>query len=114
VGHSQGTTQAFAAFSSNAPLARQIKAYAALAPVIQVAHMSNKLMQYIAAFDPIEILKLLGVRDFLGPSILPSPIKQVVEILCKAGNTPLHFDLSLVLTMSFCPFGRSQAMRDGY
>jgi pimeloyl-ACP methyl ester carboxylesterase len=85
VGHSQGTTQAFAAFSSNPILAKKIAAFAALAPVTRVGHLSNKLLQLLADIDPALLLKLLGVNQFLGPNAMPFPINKAIELICYAG-----------------------------
>jgi lysosomal acid lipase/cholesteryl ester hydrolase len=43
VGHSQGTTMAFAGFSINQNLSSHIKAFFALAPIATVAHMKGLL-----------------------------------------------------------------------
>jgi pimeloyl-ACP methyl ester carboxylesterase len=82
VGHSQGTTQGFAAFLSNPQLASQISAYAALAPVVRVGHMSNVLLRFLVDLNPSILLQLLGVHEFMGPSSMPFPINKVIEALC--------------------------------
>ena len=48
-GHSQGTMIAFAGFSTNQALAKQVKAYFALAPVADVGHIEGglKYLSYI-------------------------------------------------------------------
>lgn len=82
VGHSQGTTQGFAAFLSNPTLASQTFAYAALAPVAHVGHMNNSLIRFLVNLNPANLLKLLGIHEFAGPSSMPFPINKFIEALC--------------------------------
>jgi pimeloyl-ACP methyl ester carboxylesterase len=65
IGHSQGTTQAFAAFSRNQELASKIKVFVALAPVVHLGHAKG-LLRFLSNENLIVkwIMDLLGVRDF--------------------------------------------------
>uniref|UniRef100_A0A670ZGQ5 AB hydrolase-1 domain-containing protein n=1 Tax=Pseudonaja textilis TaxID=8673 RepID=A0A670ZGQ5_PSETE len=62
IGHSQGTTIAFIAFSTNKQLASKIKLYVALAPVATVKNAKTPLAQ-LAKLSDIEI-KVCGLGDF--------------------------------------------------
>ncbi|XP_067408885.1 lysosomal acid lipase/cholesteryl ester hydrolase-like [Emydura macquarii macquarii] len=64
VGHSQGTTIAFIAFSTMPQLAQRIKMYFALAPVATVKYAKSPLT--MLALLPDAMIKILfGVKDFL-------------------------------------------------
>jgi len=66
VGHSQGTWQAFSAFStSNRQYAAKVDLYVALAPVTYVAHQSSILLGILATLDVDGIVALFGVKSFL-------------------------------------------------
>ncbi|XP_074928786.1 lysosomal acid lipase/cholesteryl ester hydrolase-like isoform X2 [Chelonoidis abingdonii] len=64
VGHSQGTTIAFIAFSTMPQLAQRIKMYFALAPVATVKYAKSPLTKL--ALLPNSVIKILfGNKDFL-------------------------------------------------
>ncbi|XP_026542540.1 lipase member K-like isoform X1 [Notechis scutatus] len=63
IGHSQGTTIAFIAFSTNKQLASKIKLYLALAPVATVKNAKTPLAQ-LAKLSDIEIKILFGRKEF--------------------------------------------------
>ncbi|KAK9400666.1 putative lipase, partial [Crotalus adamanteus] len=63
IGHSQGTTIAFIAFSSNKQLASKIKLYIALAPVATVKNAKTPLAKF-AKLSDTEI-KVCGLGDFI-------------------------------------------------
>eukprot|EP00475_Leptophrys_vorax_P041301 TRINITY_DN77878_c0_g1_i1.p1 TRINITY_DN77878_c0_g1~~TRINITY_DN77878_c0_g1_i1.p1 ORF type:complete len:413 (-),score=120.90 TRINITY_DN77878_c0_g1_i1:32-1270(-) len=99
VGHSQGTIQAFAAFSQSDELQTKINVFAALAPVAYVYHQQSKLVSYLAALDVDKVFQLFGLKDFLPSSALirflggfcPLPVidaacEDVLFVLC--GNDP--------------------------
>lgn len=67
VGHSQGTTIAFMAFSRLPELARKIRLFLALAPVATVA-FSKSPMTKLSVFPEFFIWDLFGRRDFLPQS----------------------------------------------
>uniref|UniRef100_A0A5F8GD70 Lipase n=1 Tax=Monodelphis domestica TaxID=13616 RepID=A0A5F8GD70_MONDO len=65
VGHSQGTTIAFAAFSTNPRLARRINTFFALAPVVSVQYSKGPLKTLISI--PTPILKVIFGRKEMFP-----------------------------------------------
>uniref|UniRef100_A0A7M4ETB3 Lipase n=1 Tax=Crocodylus porosus TaxID=8502 RepID=A0A7M4ETB3_CROPO len=64
VGHSQGTTIAFIAFSTMPQLARRIKLYFALAPVASPKHVKSPLAK-LRLFSDTTIKILFGNKEFL-------------------------------------------------
>ncbi|XP_061193522.1 gastric triacylglycerol lipase-like isoform X1 [Saccostrea echinata] len=87
IGHSQGTLQAFAAFSQNATLAKKVKQFFAMGPVATIAHIESPI-KYMAIFTDELLYGLLGRRDFL-PSdwifkVLGSTIckEKITSIIC--------------------------------
>merc|ERR1711974_316947 len=65
IGHSQGTIQAFAAFSRSSELASKVNLYVALAPVAYVHHQSSFVLTFLAETRSVSIVSALGVREFL-------------------------------------------------
>ena len=58
VGHSQGTLIAFAEFSRNKELAKMVKKFFALGPVVTAGHLKSPI-RYLAFFSPeIEVLNI--------------------------------------------------------
>ncbi len=55
VGHSQGTIMGFAGFTINQTLAKQIKAFFALAPVTTVKHIEGILQPLSNIYDIIYV-----------------------------------------------------------
>lgn len=94
VGHSQGTTQAFAAFSSNGDLASRINFFGALAPVAYVHHQTSPVLSIAAGLDLDKLFQLLGFHEFLPNasilqlldplicSLLPSGCDVIMFLLC--------------------------------
>ncbi|XP_061491379.1 lysosomal acid lipase/cholesteryl ester hydrolase-like isoform X2 [Rhineura floridana] len=64
IGHSQGTTIAFIAFSTNPELAAKIKIYFALAPVATVKYARTPLAK-LSLLTETEIKVLFGTKEFL-------------------------------------------------
>ncbi|KAF7247260.1 Gastric triacylglycerol lipase [Varanus komodoensis] len=64
IGHSQGTTIGFIAFSTNPQLAAKIKLFIALAPVATVGHAKTPLTA-LALLSEINIKILFGMKEFL-------------------------------------------------
>ncbi|XP_016851200.2 lysosomal acid lipase/cholesteryl ester hydrolase [Anolis carolinensis] len=64
IGHSQGTTMAFIAFSTNAQLASKIKLFVALAPVATVKHARTPLAK-LSKLPDLQIKLMFGQKDFL-------------------------------------------------
>nr|DBA15207.1 TPA: hypothetical protein GDO54_004451 [Pyxicephalus adspersus] len=73
IGHSQGTTVGFIAFSTMPELAKKVKMFFALAPVISLDY-SISPMATIAALPELVIKGLFGEKDFL-------PNSEFIEIL---------------------------------
>nr|XP_029540540.1 lysosomal acid lipase/cholesteryl ester hydrolase-like isoform X1 [Oncorhynchus nerka] len=69
VGHSQGTTIAFVAFSSMPELASKIKMFFGLAPVATVAFTASPITK-LSIFPDYLIWDLFGKRDFMPQSSL--------------------------------------------
>ncbi|CDQ61575.1 unnamed protein product [Oncorhynchus mykiss] len=69
VGHSQGTTIAFVAFSSMPELASKIKMFFGLAPVATVAFTASPITK-LSSFPDFLIWDLFGKRDFMPQSSL--------------------------------------------
>ncbi|XP_791420.1 gastric triacylglycerol lipase [Strongylocentrotus purpuratus] len=85
IGHSQGTTIAFAEFSRNFELAAKVKMMYALAPVARVSHMTSPL-HYLTYFLPeIQFLfDILGEGEF-NPS--NEFVKWLARDLCPIEET---------------------------
>jgi len=80
VGHSQGTTQAFAGFSLDAELQSKVNFFGALAPVAYVDHEKSLLLRILADLDAVVLFELLGVRDFLPDASL---LQKLAPGLCS-------------------------------
>jgi len=65
VGHSQGTIQAFAAFSQNQTLSAKVNYFGALAPVAYVNNAKGLLLHAMADFDVANVLNFFGEKQFL-------------------------------------------------
>jgi len=70
VGHSQGTTQAFAAFCSDPQLASMFNVYIALAPVTFAGNLRVELLKLLADLDAYKLLELLGLTEFYLPNFM--------------------------------------------
>lgn len=80
VGHSQGTTQAFAGLSLYPELQKQVNFFGALAPVAYVDHETSLLLRIMADLDAQLLLELFGVKDFLPSTSL---LQKLAPGLCK-------------------------------
>eukprot|EP00891_Asterochloris_glomerata_P003135 jgi/Astpho2/3135/Aster-03418 len=65
VGHSQGTTMGFAAFSSQPELADKVSIAVMLAPVTFLGHISSRPVATMAEMETDKIFELAGAREFL-------------------------------------------------
>ncbi|KAE8915562.1 hypothetical protein PF010_g4018 [Phytophthora fragariae] len=65
VGHSEGTTQAFVAFSENQTLAQSVSYFAALVPVAWLGHTKAKALKFVAKIYLDKIFDVLGQVEFL-------------------------------------------------
>ncbi|XP_060795743.1 gastric triacylglycerol lipase [Neoarius graeffei] len=119
VGHSQGTTIAFMAFSTMPELASKIKMFFALAPVATVA-FTNSPMGRLSILPECLIWKLFGKKDFLPQSALikffatefctKKPISvlcgNIFFLLCGFDEKNLNMTRTPVYT-THCPAGTS-------
>jgi len=89
IGHSQGTTQAFANFANPQwNISNQISLFIALAPVCYVEHTTSILLKAIADLDIDKIVAFFGVHEFLPTStflrwLLPG-VCAVTPVLCDS------------------------------
>jgi len=66
IGHSQGTTQAFANFATPSwSVASKVSLFVALAPVVYLYHTPSVLIQALASSGAAAILEFLGFDEFL-------------------------------------------------
>ncbi|XP_053244639.1 putative lysosomal acid lipase/cholesteryl ester hydrolase [Podarcis raffonei] len=65
VGHSEGTTMAFIAFSTMPHLAKKIKMFFALAPVVTVKYLTNTALTKLAMVPEPKLKKMFGTKQFL-------------------------------------------------
>lgn len=79
IGHSQGTTQGFVAFSTNPELAAKVDLFVALAPVVFMKNAGNLLLKEAAKLHGDGLFRLLGVKSF-NPS--PAVFRKVAPGLC--------------------------------
>eukprot|EP01126_Amoeba_proteus_P065947 TRINITY_DN9464_c0_g1_i1.p1 TRINITY_DN9464_c0_g1~~TRINITY_DN9464_c0_g1_i1.p1 ORF type:complete len:257 (-),score=49.38 TRINITY_DN9464_c0_g1_i1:120-890(-) len=79
VGHSQGTIQGFAGFSSDPELASRVNVFIALAPVAYVYHTSG-LLHFLAEWGVDEIFFFFGLQEFLPDA---SILQKLAPSLCK-------------------------------
>ncbi|XP_058262595.1 gastric triacylglycerol lipase [Hemibagrus wyckioides] len=119
VGHSQGTTIAFMAFSTMPELASKIKMFFALAPVATVAFTESP-MGKLSILPEFVIWKLFGNKDFLPQSTLikffatqfcsKKPISvlcgNIFFLLCGFDERNLNMTRTPVYT-THCPAGTS-------
>ncbi|XP_036685023.1 gastric triacylglycerol lipase isoform X2 [Balaenoptera musculus] len=88
VGHSQGTTIGFIAFSTNPTLAQKIKAFYALAPVATVKYTKTQLNK-LALIPPFLFKILFGNKMFYPHNFFESFIgaevcsHEILDILCR-------------------------------
>jgi len=99
IGHSQGTTQAFANFArSDWSLASKVDIFIGLAPVAYIGHTSSVFVKALATLDVDKIVQFLGVHEFLGTSAL---LQWLLPTICDA--TPGICDSLIYLLAGFNP-----------
>ncbi|KYR02335.1 hypothetical protein DLAC_01166 [Tieghemostelium lacteum] len=96
VGHSQGTTVAFIAFSYNETLSSKINLFIALAPVVRVTHCKSELLDVLADLNAEIIFEILGDRAFLPDTPF---LQKYLPELCK--SEPIICESSLALIMGW-------------
>jgi len=69
IGFSQGTAQAFAAFSTNEKLTEKIKLFVALAPATRVYQLSNPIVAALTTSRPDLVFLLLGKKALLSETL---------------------------------------------
>ncbi|KAG8435537.1 hypothetical protein GDO86_013463 [Hymenochirus boettgeri] len=119
VGHSQGTTIAFIAFSSMPQLANKIKMFFGLAPVATVK-FSNSPLAKLGVFPEFLVKDLFGKREFLPQTYLITWLAthfcthELVDKLCGnvffllCGFNEKNLNMSRVnVYSSHCPSGTS-------
>jgi len=65
IGHSQGTTMAFAKLSSEPAFSSKLNIFIALAPVAHLTSQTSQLLTILAKFKTADILKFFGFNSFL-------------------------------------------------
>lgn len=85
IGHSEGTIQAFAAFTSNNKvgwqthnIADKVNVFVALAPIAYVKNVEVAILQVMATFSIEKIISLLGFREFW----IPTAIHKILPGAC--------------------------------
>eukprot|EP00873_Tetraselmis_striata_P026284 jgi/Tetstr1/446548/TSEL_034073.t1 len=118
VGHSQGTTMALAALSSQPSLARKLSVAVLLAPVAFTTHITSSPIRTMANLDTEQVFELMGSREFL-PSrkvnhdawarfchLTPSSCQDAIGLIC--GYNPNNVNTTrLPLYLSYTPAGTS-------
>ncbi|XP_070545445.1 gastric triacylglycerol lipase-like isoform X2 [Ptychodera flava] len=101
IGHSQGTTIAFAAFSQNRELGKKVKLFTALAPVATVGYNESPI-RFLAdenIYKGIEvILNTLGIHEFLPHSKL---IEYIGNAVCGKKETVIICEVAILLIGGF-------------
>ncbi|KAL0984130.1 hypothetical protein UPYG_G00137490 [Umbra pygmaea] len=98
VGHSQGTTIAFIAFSCMPELASKIKMFFGLAPVATASFTSSPMTK-LSIFPEFLIWEIFGKKSFLPQSAM---IKWFATHFC--GKDPLHSELCGNIFFVLCGF----------
>uniref|UniRef100_S4RM49 Lipase, gastric n=1 Tax=Petromyzon marinus TaxID=7757 RepID=S4RM49_PETMA len=111
-GHSQRTTIALAAFSSNPKLAKKIKLFIGLAAVVNVHHSTSPMAKL--ADVPDWLMKFLPHNDILKWLSAEISDKEIIEDLCEhvffviCGFNEKNMNVSRVpVYASHCPAGTS-------
>ncbi|KAG1685156.1 hypothetical protein DVH05_009703 [Phytophthora capsici] len=76
VGHSEGTTQAFVAFSEDQELAQTVSYFAALAPVAWLGNTKAKALQFLTKVYLDKIFEVFGQVEFLSQNEV---LQEVIE-----------------------------------
>jgi pimeloyl-ACP methyl ester carboxylesterase len=98
VGHSQGTTQMFAALVTQPEFAKKILNFIALAPVAYVANTSSKILAEAADLEVDRIVERFGINEFL-PSNLVS--RNLLPAVCDARLSSWMCTTTLALVSGF-------------
>jgi len=79
IGHSEGTTQAFAGFL-NSTVASKVNVFIALAPAVYASHVSSLILRALALLDAAEIFELLGIYEFYLPAVIDKLLPGICTI----------------------------------
>ncbi|XP_077640630.1 lysosomal acid lipase/cholesteryl ester hydrolase-like [Lonchura striata] len=91
VGHSEGSTAGFIAFSTYPELSQKIKAFFALAPVVTITHATSPLVT-ITRLPQSLIRLLLGCKGFLQYSeLMKGPVTQFCACLGKVCGSIFNY-----------------------
>ena len=101
VGHSQGTSQMFAALGDpvTAPyINSKVKKYIALAPIVYMTHVTSKLLRIVTSTDILlEGAKMFGVQEWLPGSCNTNSASTKFQVYaCKLNPLLCNFALGLV------------------
>ncbi|EFN56361.1 hypothetical protein CHLNCDRAFT_35098 [Chlorella variabilis] len=118
VGHSQGTTQMFAALASNPALRGKLCVAVMLAPAVHMRYIASPALQVLAAMDADKLFSLLGVAEFLpsrratsdlfGQLCSETPALCASIITAIAGFNADNMNMSRLPTMvQYAPSGTS-------
>lgn len=109
VGHSQGTSQAFANFMSSYTMKSKISAFIALAPVWHLSHTGSELMKLAASLGLAGLLNSVGFDEIIPTSAL---IQTLFPAICSA--TPVVCDTGISLITGFAPENFDYSRSDVY
>jgi len=79
VGHSQGTTMAFALLSKRPDYHEKIKLFVALAPVANIAHAKSPVV-YLSSIPDNVLFKVFGRKSFLAGNFF---IDSLIDVVCQ-------------------------------
>lgn len=79
IGHSEGTIQAFAAFTTDHNLAKKVNIFIALAPIAFVKNVQVFILQLLATFNAEKLFQLLGLQEFW----IPTAIHKILPGICS-------------------------------
>ncbi|ETI45986.1 Gastric triacylglycerol lipase [Phytophthora nicotianae] len=86
VGHSEGTTQAFVAFSEDQTLAQTVSYFAALAPVAWLGNTKADALKFLAKVYLDKIFEVFGQVEFLAQNQV---LQEVIEAATCTANPEL-------------------------
>jgi len=98
IAHSQGTTQMFAALSTQPELAFKIQDFIALAPVAFVKNADSTVMRQIATFGIPNIISRFGFNELMPSNSL---LRLTLPRVCDNPLTSWLCDLSMSLVTGF-------------
>ena len=84
IGHSEGTTQAFAALSTTPEIADQLYGFVGLGPVIYASNITNVWLKDLLQLDVVTLWNILGFNEFL-----PTPEKYHNGFVWACAECPL-------------------------